>query len=200
MHQLGRDGCRKRKAHGRQAVRHQQASRLVGRPALADQQLVRADVGRNDGVARHRLAHDVDDVGRVQPAVHPALIVSGAELFAVGRDLALRPAGERPACVGHRREDARNRADDLDLGGIDLVGIGRRIDVNRRCLHGPWLDQLDRVEADGEDQVGFLQEVPDELVAGHVEDAGEEGVVLGEHPLRHRRHHHRTADRLGEAG
>ena len=68
--------------------------------------------------------------------------------------------------------------------------------------HGelPGLDQFHRVEADREQQITALEEIPYQRIAGHVERAGVIRVVLGEHALGHRRHHHRHAQRFGQPG
>src|SRR3546814_13501921 len=60
-----------------------------------------------------------------------------------------------------------------------------RIDVDAGDLRRPRLDELDGIEARAEDEVRAFQEVPNEVVARHVERAREIGMVLGEHALRH---------------
>ncbi len=107
----------------------------------------------------------------------------------MGVELGVGPAG-RP--VERRRqpgEQGRDVADEFDLRGVDLVGVGHGIDVQDRRADGPRLDQLGRVEAHVQHQVRIIQQPPQHVVARHVEDTREQGVVLGEHTLGHRRDH-----------
>jgi hypothetical protein len=90
-------------------------------------------------------------------------------------------------------QDGGDVADDLVLTGVHLVGVRGGVEVQHRGGQPPWADQLDRVEAGRQDEVGVGQEVPDHAVAGHVEHAGEVGVVLGEQAFRHRTGDYRDA-------
>ena len=90
-------------------------------------------------------------------------------------------------------------ADELVRAGVDLIGVRGGVQVHDRGGDRPWADQLHRVEARGQDQVGAGQQVPDDPVTRHVEHAGKIRVVLRKHPLGHRRDHHREAGQLREA-
>jgi len=70
--------------------------------------------------------------------------------------------------------------------------------MDDRSGERPGLDQFDRIEADGQQQIGALEKIPNEFVARHIELARIVGVVLGHHALGHRRHDHRCAYGLGQ--
>src|SRR5206468_8108008 len=95
-------------------------------------------------------------------------------------------------------DDGPDRADELDVGRVDLIRIRRRVDVEDGAVDLPRLDQLDRIEADRRNEIARFQEPPDDLIARHVERAGEVRMVLGKNALRLRRDNDRTTDALRE--
>ena len=83
-------------------------------------------------------------------------------------------------------QNAGKRSDNLDIGGIDLVGVRNRVDMDHRRFNRPGFDQFHSIEADGQNHVRIFQERPDDLVAGHVEGSGKQGMVFTDGSLGHR--------------
>jgi hypothetical protein len=84
--------------------------------------------GRDDRIVGHRRAHHVDHVARVQPPGDTPGAVELAQACAVCGDLGKRPARVCRAGIGDRVQDRGDVAHDLDLGAIDLVGVGHGVD------------------------------------------------------------------------
>jgi hypothetical protein len=152
---------------------------------------VRTDVAGGHRVPGRRVAYGVDDVGRVERAGYPAVVVCGTKLLPVLCDFGLGPARLSAPVAGEPVKDRCDVADALTWTCIDLVGVRRHVDVQHGGLYRPRLDELDSVETDRDDQVSIAQELPEHPVARHVEHAGEERVVLREDPLGHWAHHDR---------
>jgi hypothetical protein len=72
----------------------------------------------------------------------------------------------------------------------EVAGCDRdRTDGDQRHRVVPELVRLDGLESHADEQVGALEEVQHDAIAGHARaDAGEERVVLGQQALRLRRH------------
>ena len=183
----GRDRRGHAEPHRGQAVGDQHRARLGRLPHLARHDLVRADVDSRDGAGRGGFPGDRNHVGGVEPALDPPGQPGRVQPGPVRRYVGFGPAGLARPLRGQPAEDRPDVASQLAFAGVNLVGVRGGVQVQHRGGDRPRADQLHRVDAGGQDQVGPGQQVPDHAVAGHVEHPGEVRVVLGEDALGHRR-------------
>ena len=202
-HRRGQPGT-----HRRQGVVEQQCVRVARAVAAREPDLVHAVVERDDAVGRHHLAHVADDALRRQREAR----LLGAGKRPLDDVLAQRDqrAGVRQLAldaIGQQGQARPEIADDLGMREVHLLHVGRRVaDVDHlRSLRAH--DEgglLDRVVANGQDQVGPV----DRLV--HVVAVGQRGrshpqlgsafggAQTGDRSLAHLRVEERNADAANE--
>src|SRR5207253_10504457 len=83
--------------------------------------------------------------------------------------------------------------DDLDLASVVAVVVRNDADVDDTRLRRPIAVEFDRIEADHEHEIARIDVVEEERGAEPLDRPEEERVVLTEHALRFRAHHHWNA-------
>ena len=148
-------------AHRRQRVVEQQRVRHVGPVVAREPDLVHAVVEGDDPVLGHHLADVVDDPLRRQREAALGRAVADAAAGCSSRSGSSAEAVVQPALepVGQQRQARADIADHLGMREVDLLDIGRReadMDHLRPARAHEEGRLLDRVVADGDDQVGAV--------------------------------------------
>ncbi len=198
LDELGGHRAGQGEAHGREAVGSEHRSRLVRLPSLTDEYLVRADVHGNEGLARKTFARDIDDVGRIELAAHAPLVIGGEQLVAMRANCLLWPLRLAVVAIGQPLQDGADRAHQLDIGRVDLIGVGHGVDMHHWHRQTPGLDQLYGIEADSEDEVGGAEKLPHQRVAGHIDRTRVVRVILRQHAFGLDRYRHGRSAALGK--
>ena len=81
----------------------------------------------------------------------------------------------------------------VDVGGLDIEA-----DQLRLLRQPGFVVELDRIVADGDDEIGVLMRLADDVAQRVEQHARIAGMILGEHALGHRRQHDGDLVRLGE--
>ncbi len=178
------------RAHRGERIVEQQRVGDMGAVVAREPDLVHAVVEADDAVLRHHLAHIVDEALRRQreAVLLGAVVDAGEDLLAqfehpvVGRQLAFEP-------LGKRLDGGADVADHLGVRMVDLLDIGGLVaDMDDLRPAGALHQEgrlLDRVVADGDDQVGAFDGLVDVVALRERGGAHVEVGAAGDRALAH---------------